>query len=137
MKKIWSLILQYNSQVKYILIILVFFTMIVGIRSYITRISIEEAVIQKNYETMLEKERFYYTKNFELAYLSSNFADYFLTHENNSLFRDEIIVNFQTLEVKEITFDNSGYDNVFLLKDMSDAKSSWYTFIKDRLSKIK
>jgi len=139
MHKFRKFVIEYNTHIKYILLIVVFFSMIYSIRSYLNRIAIEEAVIQRIEESTLEQDKYNYREQFQLAYLSSSFADYFLTHENNALFRNEIIINFKQQELKTLIESKTGFDAMFYVEERQTTQESWRRFIRDKinLSKLK
>ena len=95
MNRIKKLILQYSGILKYGLLFINFFLMIFAIGIYINYATIIEntdafGAQQKNVENQI-----IYTENFQLKYLDSEHAKYFLYHENTLLFPGERIINFE------------------------------------------
>ena len=95
MNRIKKLILQYSGILKYGLLFINFFLMIFAVRIYINYATIIEnteaiGAQQKNVENQI-----IYTENFQLKYLDSEHAKYFLYHENTLLFPGEKIINFE------------------------------------------
>lgn len=82
---------------------------IISTRTYLNYVSIQTAIEDVNTNITNIEEETAYTENFLLAYLESEYADYFLSHENNILFKGESIVKFKswTGDIEEATWDTS------------------------------
>ena len=95
MKDLLKLISLYPTYIKYWLLFIVIFFMIVSIKTYFYYISIEDAINWVNQRISNIEEETAYTENFLLTYLSSSYADYYLAHESSILFNKEFIIKFE------------------------------------------
>lgn len=108
--------------------------MIMSIRTYLNFVAIEDAIKNVQFETTKTQEEIDYAKSFLIPYLSSEYAEYFLSHENSVLFPGEVIIRFEELskkaEVKE--------DVEIATRDdyLDDAKDSWDHFWSERIRKV-
>ena len=68
--------------------------MIVSVRHFLNDQTISDSIklVQNEQDQLLQKLR--YEKNFVIPHKSSNVAEYFYAHENNTLFENEYIVKF-------------------------------------------
>ncbi|NOZ43650.1 MAG: hypothetical protein GXP45_00475 [bacterium] len=87
MKRFLGLFSQYSNHIKYILIVIVILVMIMSIRTYLNFVAIEDAIRLVELRTDKTQEEIDYVHKFLLPYLSSEYSEYFLSHENNVLFR--------------------------------------------------
>ncbi len=69
--------------------------MIVSIRTYMNYLAIEVSIENVNQETQQITQRKLYEENFLIPYEMSEYAEYFLRHENNILFPWEFIIRFE------------------------------------------
>ncbi len=78
--------------IKYWLIVVNIFFMIIAIRAVVNRQLIIDSIEQVTYDTQHTKDYTDYINNFLSPYLKSEFAPYFLAHENNQIFPWEKII---------------------------------------------
>ncbi|MBU1758181.1 hypothetical protein KKG31_03335 [Patescibacteria group bacterium] len=139
MDKIKAYILRHPNRVKYGLILANVFAILIAVRMYINYIAIEDA-IQETIEQSQNKElELAFTENFLLNYEQSEYAQYFLQHENNILSRGEYIIKFEALPEKSQEDDKnnntlSQYDQKQYIKTPQE---SWNHFIEEKVSKIR
>ena len=138
MDRIKSYILTHPNRVKYGLILVNIFLILMSVRIYINYITIEDAIKETIQQTEYKQLELAFTENFLLNYEQSEYAQYFLQHENNILGRWEFIVKFEALPEKNQEDDNgiavSQYDQKQYIKTPQD---SWKHFMEGKLSKIK
>jgi len=103
MEKIYALLRKYPNRIKYGLMLLSGFAMIFAIRTYINYIAIEEAIEHAIIQKQIKTDELYFTKYFLISYEESDYASYFLQHENNMLLRNEFIIKFEELSQKQET----------------------------------
>jgi len=84
--------------IKYWLLVINIFFMIVAIKAVVNHQVIVDSIAQVKYETEETEEQTYYVNNFLTPYLKSEFAPYFFAHENNQIFPGEKIVKIITVE---------------------------------------
>lgn len=103
MEKLRYYLRRYPNRIKYGLILLDLFAMIIAIRVYVNYLSIESTIEN----TIIEKENkmteLAFTQNFLVNYEKSDFAKYFLQHENNMLLKGEYIIKFEENTRKSLT----------------------------------
>jgi len=105
--------------------------MIISIRTYLNYASINDAIVVVDQHKDLTQDEIYFTEKFLIAYLSSDYADYFLSHENNILKWGEIIIRFEEFEnkVEKIDVENLSYQNSDPAM-MKSAKDYWKHFLQ-------
>jgi hypothetical protein len=86
MDRIKAFLLNYATHAKYLLLGLNIFFALVAIRIFINYTNIERAIHEVTQETAQKELELSYTKQFELPYKQSDYAQFFLKHENNILF---------------------------------------------------
>lgn len=84
--------------IKYTLIVVNIFFMIIAIKSVVNNQSIIDSIEAVKQDTYNIEERTYYINNFLAPYLKSDFAGYFFAHENNQIFPGEKIIKITTLD---------------------------------------
>ena len=94
MGKLHYYLRKYPNRIKYGLIVLDVFAMIIAIRVYINYISIETTIQDTIVERETKMAELAFSQNFLVHYEKSDFAKYFLQHENNMLMPDEYVVKF-------------------------------------------
>lgn len=92
MIKLIRFIKKYSGQLKYWLLFSAIFFMIFAIRSYLNNIAILDAIDWVEQEKDAKTNEINFTQNFLTKYLWSDYADYFLAHENNILYKNEYIL---------------------------------------------
>ncbi len=78
--------------IKYWLLVINIFFMIVAIRAIVNHQMIVDSITNVKYETQQTEEHTDYVNNFLTPYLKSDFAPYFFAHENNQIFPWEKII---------------------------------------------
>jgi hypothetical protein len=96
MFQIKSFIITYGTQLKYGLMLVLLFSMIIAIRTYINYVSIIDTTDGVDKRSASVQSELDYATNFQSKYLSSEYGHLFLAHDNNSIFRGESIINFKT-----------------------------------------
>lgn len=94
------------------------------------KLAIEETALQSE-KKQLELA---FTENFQLPYEKSDYAEFFLKHENNILFPREFIIKFQTIipttGSKEITTTQNRF-----IKTPQESRKQFFTeqlFLKNK-----
>ncbi len=136
MEYIRTLLRRYPNRIKYGILILDIFAMIVAIRTYVNYISIETAIEDATIQQQVKTDELAFTQNFLVNYEKSEYAKYFLEHENNMLLGDEYIVKFEEMYQKqEVNTGTSvspiGYENTVI----DTPQKSWKKFIGDKINK--
>lgn len=100
MQNFFKFVFQNITYIKYWLLILVIFSMIFSVRTYIKHTYIEEEInaVHKTTDKRIEEKN--YKEKFIFAYLESEYSEYFWKHENNSLFPNEYIIEFEAMARK-------------------------------------
>ena len=75
------------------------------------------------------QDEIFFVEKFQMSYLSSDYADYFLAHENNVLFPGEVIIIFEEMK-PEIVEEENLLD--VLDPDVMSAKDAWQHFWGER-----
>ena len=136
MEYIRTLLRRYPNRIKYGILIQDIFAMIVAIRTYVNYISIETAIEDATIQQQVKTDELAFTQNFLVNYEKSEYAKYFLEHENNMLLGDEYIVKFEEMYQKqEVNTGTSvspiGYENTVI----DTPQKSWKKFIGDKINK--
>lgn len=92
MIKLIRFIQKYSTQLKYWLLLTAIFLMILAIRAYLNNIAILDAIAWVEEEKLAKIDEINFTQNFLIKYLWSDYADYFLAHENSILYKNEYIL---------------------------------------------
>jgi len=108
--------------------------MIMSIRTYLNFVAIEDAIRLVELRTDKTQEEIDYVHKFLLPYLSSEYSEYFLSHENNVLFRWERIIRFETLSQRKEIDQSTG---VIPKETYMSAKDSWRRFWLERIQKVR
>lgn len=103
MDYIQALLRKYPNRIKYGLLILDVFAMIITIKTYVNYVSIETAIEDATIQQETKTDELSFTQNFLVNYEKSEYAKYFLEHENNMLLRDEYIIKFEEMYQKQET----------------------------------
>lgn len=97
MNKLKEILLRHPTRSKYLLLVIDIFLVLVATKMFINynniKLAIEEAASQWEYK----KWELAFVENFQLPYERSEYADFFLKHENNILLSKEFIIKFQTI----------------------------------------
>ena len=136
MEHIYAILRKYPNRIKYGILILDFFAMIFAIKKYVNYVSIETAIENATIEQQNQTDELAFTQNFLVNYEKSEYAKYFLEHENNMLLSDEYIIKFEAMSQKQQVdtwsttvpyTDNQNSNNVH------SPQESWKRFIGDKL----
>jgi len=103
MDYIQALLRRYPNRIKYGILILDIFAMIIAIKTYVNYVSIETAIADAVIEQQTRTDELNFTQNFLVNYEKSDYARYFLEHENNMLLKNEYIIKFEEMYQKQRT----------------------------------
>ena len=136
MEYIKALLRKYPNRIKYGLVIVDIFAMIIAIRTYVNYVSIETAIEDATMQQQLKTDELAFTQNFLVNYEKSEYARYFLEHENNMLLRDEYIIKFEEMYKKQTvtTWGVTPYVD-YEDKIINSPQESWKKFILDKIKK--
>ena len=101
MDYIQALLRRYPNRIKYGILVLDIFAMIIAIRTYVNYVSIETAIEDAVIEQQVKTDELAFTQNFLANYEKSDYARYFLEHENNMLLENEFIIKFEEMYQKQ------------------------------------
>ena len=85
MEKIRYYLRKYPNRIKYGLLVIDLFAMLLAIRVYVNYLSIETTIQDTVVQRLDKEEELAFSQNFLVNYEKSDFARYFLQHENNML----------------------------------------------------
>lgn len=135
MDKIKAYILRHPIRVKYGLIVIDIFAILIAVRMYINYTTIEDTI--QNTITQSEDKRLElaFSENFLLNYEKSQYAQFFLQHENSILWEWEYIIKFEKMPEKKAIEEQaiSKYDTKEYIKSPQESRNY---FIVDKISKI-
>lgn len=136
MDYIRALLRKYPNRIKYGILILDIFAMIIAIRTYVNYVSIETAIADATLQQQSQTDELNFTQNFLVNYEKSDYAKHFLEHENNMLLGDEYIIKFEEMYQKQqantwTTATEINYDETTI----KTPQESWRKFIIDKLGK--
>lgn len=131
MKDFRDFIDKNSSFIKYTGLVLAIFWSIIATRTYLNYDSIETAIEEVKTETINTQEEMAYTENFLSKYLWSEFADFFLAHENNILEKNEYIIEFKTWtgNIEDMTGDVEKFTSPNRAKNPRDSRRK---FLKEK-----
>ena len=101
MDNIRAYLRKYPNRIKYGILVLDVFAMIIAIRTYVNYISIETAIADATAQQQIKTDELAFTQNFLVNYEKSEYAKYFLEHENNMLLDNEYIIKFEDMYQKQ------------------------------------
>ncbi|MFA6255684.1 MAG: hypothetical protein WC606_00745 [Candidatus Absconditabacterales bacterium] len=137
MEYIQALLRKYPNRIKYGILVLDIFAMIIAIRTYVNYVSIETAIEDATLQQQIKTDELAFTQNFLVNYEKSDYAKYFLEHENNMLLGNEYIIKFEEMYQKQQA--NSGSTTLpyvdYQDKTVNSPQESWKKFILDKISK--
>jgi hypothetical protein len=123
MIKLIRFIQKYSTQLKYWLLFFAIIFMIFAIRSYLNNIAILDAIDWVEKEKKAKIDEINFTQNFLTKYLWSDYADYFLAHENSILYKNEFILRLDmNIHNQDLTWSIATW-NVNKWKDMNAQQS--------------
>lgn len=137
MNDIKSYILRHPIRVKYGLIVANIFIILIAVRMYINYTAIEDAIQNTIIQSEQKTLELAFSENFLLNYEKSEYAQYFLQHENNILWRGEFIVKFEKMPEKIEKPEEqviSKYDQKDYIKTPQESRNR---FILEKISKVK
>lgn len=136
MIKVIRFIQKYSTQLKYWLLFAVIFLMIFAIRSYLNNIAILDAIDWVENEKLAKTDEINFTQNFLIKYLWSDYADYFLAHENSILYKNEYILRLDmNIQQKDLTWNINTWNQI-TWKNMN-SQQSWKDFLWKKLKEVK
>ncbi|MEI7563458.1 MAG: hypothetical protein WCJ39_07645 [bacterium] len=123
----------YPTRIKYGLLLLDLFAMIIAIRMYVNYLAIQTTIENTIFERETKMAELAFTRNFLAYYENSDFARFFLQHENNMLSAGEYIIKLDTSPPKTATGNVSSpkaenIDTNFV----SSPEASWQKFLHDK-----
>jgi len=136
MIKLIRFIQKYSTRIKYLLLFLSLIFMIFAIRSYLNNIAILDAIESVEKEKKSKTDEINFTQNFLIKHLWSDYADYFLAHENSILYKNEYILRLDMNINKNTTSWNTNTWNQTTWKNMN-AKQSWIDFVWKKIKDTK
>jgi len=137
MEYIQALLRKYPNRIKYGILILDVFAMIIAIRTYVNYVSIETAIEDATMEQQVKTDELAFTQNFLLNYEKSEYAKYFLEHENNMLLPGEYIIKFEEMYQKQTvnTWNTTQPFTDDTNNFVTTPQESWKKFIFDKINK--
>jgi len=134
MDYIQALLRRYPNRIKYGLIALDIIAMIFAIKTYVNYVSIETAIEDATLEQQIKTDELYFTQNFLVNYEKSEYAKYFLEHENNMLLENEYIIKFEEMYQKQQANTWTTTDSYidYTDKNVTSPQESWKKFILDK-----
>ena len=136
MEQIYAILRKYPNRIKYGILILDIFAMMFAIKTYVNYISIETAIENATVDQQNQTDELAFTQNFLVNYEKSEYAKYFLEHENNMLLNDEYIIKFEAMSQKQQVDTwsiTTPYTNVQNSNTINSPQESWKKFIGDKL----
>ena len=140
MDEIKSYILRHPVRVKYGLIAANIIIILVSVRMYINYTTIEDAIQDTINQSQQKTLELAFSENFLLNYEKSEYAKYFLQHENNILGNNEFIVKFEQMPQKTTQSEADAQETISTYDKKNYIKSSqesWNRFIAEKISKIR
>jgi hypothetical protein len=137
MDSIKTYILKHPMRIKYGLMIANIFIILIAARMYINYSAIEDAIQDTIIQSQQKTLELAFSENFLLNYEKSEYARYFLQHENNIIGPGEFIIKFEKMPEKTQTGTTeiiSQYDQKEYLKTPQQSRNR---FILDKMSKVK
>lgn len=132
MKKFKELLLRHPTRSKYLLLIIDIFLVLVATKMFINYNNIKLAIEDTALESEQRKLELAFTENFLLPYEKSEYAEFFLKHENNILLPKEFIIKFQSIVPEAITWnDNQTTNNNSSF--IRSPQESWKQFFYEQL----
>ena len=136
MIKLIRFIQKYSTQLKYWLLFFSIISMIFAIRSYLNNIAILDAIDWVEQEKNIKTNEINFTQNFLLKYLWSDYADYFLAHENSILYKNEYILRLNmNINKEDFTWSIDSW-NQNEWKD-TNAKQSRKNFLWEKFKNVR
>ncbi|MFA7284513.1 MAG: hypothetical protein WC004_01665 [Candidatus Absconditabacterales bacterium] len=124
--------LQSNPVVSLIIYLLIIFFVVFSTKAYVGYLAIEQAIQSNVMRKAQLEEKIAYLENFRLPYLESEYAAYFIPHENGMASPDEQVVKF--IKKAELVMPNvTGTPGGLYLPNRS---GGWSEYIKYKLKKI-
>ncbi len=131
MNKLKEILLRHPTRSKYLLLVIDIFLVLVATKMFINYNNIKLAIE----ETALQSERkqleLAFTENFQLPYEKSEYAEFFLKHENNILLPKEFIVKFQAIVPNDTTGNKEELEQKINFID--SPQDSWKHFFYEQL----
>ena len=131
MNKLKELLLRHPTRSKYILLVIDIFLALVATKMFINYTNIRQAINEAAEQSEYKRQELAFTENFQLPYERSDFAEFFLKHENNILLGKEFIIKFQ----RTVPQTNTGTNKQDLNKAhfIETPEQSWNQFFYEQL----
>jgi len=98
MNNLKELLLRYPTRSKYILLIVDIFLVLVATKMFINYNNIKLTIEETALKSETKKQELAFSENFQLPYEKSEYAEFFLKHENNILLSKEFIIKLETIK---------------------------------------
>jgi len=132
--------LRNTMYLRYIIFFVTLFFAIYGVRAYLNRETMMSSIQWINTESALIKTETEYIKNFKRPFLESDWASYYIGHENWILYAWERVVRLRT---KKIVEEDALPDDILARQwaedeiKISSPEESRHFFINDKLTPLK
>lgn len=127
MKNLVKFIQRYSTQIKYFWIIIFILSMLVAIRTYLNYTAILDAIWSVNQEIEKKTQEINYVENFLNKYLLSHYWDYFLSHENNVLYKNEYILRLDMNNIQDQETEDSTWTNGDKILNTKESRKDFLT----------
>jgi hypothetical protein len=103
MHKFKDFFLRNPTRSKYLLLVIDIFLVLVATKMFINYNNIKLAIDETALQSEQKRLELAFTENFQLPYEKSEYAEFFLQHENNILLPREFIIKFQAITPVDTT----------------------------------
>ena len=134
---------EYWTMIKYILLIVFFIAMIIAINTYEKYLSVNDSILTVNNRTAYIENEMDYAQNFQAKYLDSDYGYLFLAHDNSMIFDWEEIVLFKPTIVEEATWFSTDLSHIppRLTEEEErktlEPKDAWKLYLQEKWSQVK
>lgn len=131
MHKLKDFFLRNPTRSKYLLLVIDIFLVLVATKMFINYNNIKLAIDETALQSEQKRLELAFTENFQLPYEKSEYAEFFLQHENNILLPREFIIKFQAITPVDTTWNNQieNKSNSFI----ESPQESWRQFFYEKL----
>ncbi len=139
MPKLKYYLRKYPNRIKYGLLIIDIFAMIIAIRVYVNYVAIETTISSTTLEREGKMAELAFSQNFLVNYEKSDYAKFFLQHENNMLAPDEFIIKFEENTKPILTWSTETDTSTSQSQTPQDPnlitspQASWAKFLQDKI----
>ncbi len=131
MDKLKYYILKYPNHLKYWLLLVNIFAVILAIKIFVNYNNIEQAIEETSRQSQNKAMQLWYAKNFQIPYEQSDYAKMFMKHENNMLLPWELIIKFESKKNTNSGDNQTGEQaSIKFLSNPPDARNQ---FLKEKL----